>query len=215
MTFLEIQNTVQIFLPQTRASGSLIQAWINQALQEVERLAPWPFLEGEVSDAIVAGASQVTIDDVLFVTSFRIGNNKPPVYVEPAFVDRLDPSVSPSTTPLFWTWRHRARSGGDNNPVEIKFWPSLSSGTTYYARVGQGSPVLTADSDTNWWTVNAPDALIYGALVAGGVFVSSKKADEFNALYQRAITSVAQAYNVEVTSLIGTGQRDSQTTNSS
>ena len=215
MNFLGVQNAVQSFLPQTKASGTLIQCWINQALQNVERLAPWPFLETDVSNSLLAGDKQVTIDGILFVTAFRIGSNKPPVYVEPAALDRLDPSAPSAATPVFWTWRHRASGGSNVNPVEIKFWPALSAGATYYARVGQASPALSADTDTNWWTDNAPDVLIYGALVAGGVFVSSKKAEEFNVLYQRAVASVGRAYNMEVASLIGTGQRDSQTANSS
>lgn len=156
----------------------------------------------------------MALDGVLFVTAFRVGNNKPPSYIEPSAFDRLDPSASAGSRPIFWTWRHKASGGGNTNPVEIKFWPALSVGATYYARVGQASSALSADTDTNWWTDNAPDVLIYGALVAAGVFVSSKKAEEFNALYQRAVTSVGRAYNMEVASLIGTGKRDSQTANS-
>src|SRR5205807_9126833 len=68
------------------------------------------------------------------------------------------------------------------NPMAIRLGPYPNTAFTFVMTGAQWLPQLVADTDTNWYLVNAPDALLYLSCVEAAVWLQD---DALAGFYQK------------------------------
>ena len=132
--------------------------------------------------AVSAAGSSVTLPtDFMEIVNLRVASGAELHYVPPDTIDR----VTGGTVP----WAYTLRSG------VIEVAPSWTAGgnlTMYYMKKETS---MSDSNETNWYVTNAPDALLYGALLeASPYLMNDNRVEIWEKFYQRAIDSLNSQY---------------------
>lgn len=175
MTFLEVQTQVKNYLNRTDLDSQII-IWINQAMREAERGVV--VLDGQ--EAVInwnhMKKRQTTDSDEVYITV--VSNLKSmrwlKIYHDGQYydLDKYDAETALSLYPHSGTEEDRpAIYAVMEEQGEIMVRPDPDQSYSYDIGFYQYTTALSANGDTNWWTLNAENVLVYGALLQSAAYI--------------------------------------------
>ncbi len=173
-----------------------VENWIARA-DQTARIPEFIMLgEMRISRDLRIRAMEVAMEETVASGTITLAN----AYVELdyAYIDGA-PIRMLERKPPGWIYRRYPTRSSDGKPIYIGrevdkfvFGPYPDSGYTvkgvYYARL----PALTASNETNWFTANAPDLLLFAAMAEAQPFLKEdqKQTSLWEAKYGAAVQSV-------------------------
>ncbi len=164
-TYAQLQDRVAAYLYNRTDLSTIIPTLINQAQRKLER-EPWNCMVNHATAPLTESTVTMPTGYINAIT-MRVLNDSVYYDVEHTDLATLAKEYNTSQTGLPEKY---ATHWGDNN--EFVFGPAPDATYTldyyYYRHLA----VLSGDSDTNWWTDNAEELLIYGALVESEAYIA-------------------------------------------
>lgn len=180
MPYLDIKTNFQSILNRRDITPSQVILFLNNGLQRIQRELRIPAIE-KVSTFTTDGTPNVSVPTdlgALIGMSFNDAVNRV-VLKRVDLMDAIIGSSIPGTPRMF------ARQG--SSYLLAPYPPAGTTGTlAYYATI----PRLSADTDTNWLSENAPDLWMYAALGYACDYFMDERLNNFESRYQQILGSL-------------------------
>lgn len=177
MNYGEVKDYFRKILNRRDITDALTNTFIANAIQRIQRVVRLPPMEKTA--AIASSDGSLALPSDLLQVIAVVSDNK--VYGRISLHD-------------VYTYREDGSSfcGFTQRNGELLVTPLPGSSTTYEIDYYADATGLVADTDTNWLTEVAPDALAYGALsYAADYFLDSRK-DMFEGRFTQAVAEIAE-----------------------
>lgn len=160
-----MRTLVKDWADRTDISDSVIDNFINIAVQRANRLTKIPAIESTSTISLVAGAVPLP-SDYLETKQLTVTVGGVVYHLSPKSIQFVETSNSQLTGTPEWFARKEgnlllAPSSSAVSEVELYYWQEL--------------PTLTADIDTNWYVTDGTTAILYGALKELGVYIQDEE----------------------------------------
>lgn len=192
MNFRELWNKINLYL-NNDTLGPLPGEWIRAAQQKLENTHSFNCMEAEAT--ITSSTMYVDIPTRFKeAISFRVKDGD--LYymlLRDSSGHALNAYPYPSTNTGRPTTFTTMPSRGS-----FMVRPTPDKSYTYDLHYYQYLPELQADTDSNWWTENAWEILLYGALLMSNVYLpNDARLPIWKAMYDESVTRLAQAEGSE------------------
>lgn len=162
MTFAELKTQFIDYLNRADLSATLQSLFVNNALRKLERRYNFRYMETrDTTSTITDGEMTVPTRYKNTIYFYAIASNEYTLLTKgsPRFVIGQETTTS-TGVPLLYA-RIKNIAGDD----KFRFRPTSTGSYTIDFYYRTTSAELSGDSDTNWWTLNHPEILIYGAVL--------------------------------------------------
>lgn len=164
-TYKQLQDRVAAYLFNRTDLTTIIPTLINQAQRKLERENWNCMMEHKYTSA--SDSALVFPTDYKSVISFKVLNNGTYYDLEHTDLDDLINRYATSQTgvPECYASNHATS--------EFMFGPAPDTTYDFYLYYYKHLTALSGDSDTNWWTNNAEELLVYGALLESEAYIGT------------------------------------------
>lgn len=177
MTYAELKTYLRGLINRSDLTDELSAQFIRQAQVRLERLLRTSFMQRYVSfnPPRADGVFRVPVDYLELIDLFH----------EKGELERVDmgrwlrqPTQGSAPT-MFVQTQH-----------DIRMRPYPATTDTMFLRYYGSEPNLSADTDTNQWTLAAVDALIYGAAELAGDYFEDERLQRYAARFDNAVNEL-------------------------
>jgi len=185
MTFLELKNNLRAYVNRDDITP-LIGNWITLAQKNIERTRNWKCMQNRTSlassdDTIAMPTRYKSIEWLLVKDGdmyYPLVKNTP----QEIFLAYPDPNAMKGRP-------NRYASMYSTNEFMVRPYPDKEY--TFDIFSYNYLAELATDTDTNWWTLNAWDLLLYGALLIAARYIGDEKQIQaWTPLYQTEISNL-------------------------
>lgn len=190
-------------------------SFINEGIRELDGFLPHPINTKTVEEDIVAGQTSISIPDLRAPLEIWTSNgsaerwplNKRTQYALREAYGTTFATVD-SGEPYYWAIAPAANDGTPSTSMTLSILPPADAAYTLEITGRFWSPALSADADTNWWSVNHPGLVVLAALYVHEVSMrNTAGANDWLAAIERRIRSIdyddAERSMVDFTELAG------------